>query len=128
MTDSSLDRLGAGAYLLVTSYRRDGSSVGTPVWVVRDGDALGVWTVADSWKVKRIRRRADVLVGPCDVRGKPTGEQVPATAEVVDAATTARYRGLIARKYGVLGRLTLLGSRLRRGAQGTVGIRLTLTP
>ncbi|MGW4732094.1 PPOX class F420-dependent oxidoreductase [Streptomyces shenzhenensis] len=128
MTDSSLDRLGAGAYLLVTSYRRDGSSVGTPVWVVRDGDALGVWTVADSWKVKRIRRRADVLVGPCDVRGKPTGEQVPATAEVVDAATTARYRGLIARKYGVLGRLTLLGSRLRRGAQGTVGIRLTLKP
>ncbi|MEU1302093.1 PPOX class F420-dependent oxidoreductase [Streptomyces shenzhenensis] len=128
MTDSSLDRLGAGAYLLVTSYRRDGSPVGTPVWVVRDGDALGVWTVADSWKVKRIRRRADVLVGPCDVRGRPTGEQVPATAEVVDAATTARYRGLIARKYGVLGRLTLLGSRLRRGAQGTVGIRLTLTP
>ncbi|MFJ8598732.1 PPOX class F420-dependent oxidoreductase [Streptomyces shenzhenensis] len=128
MIDSSLDRLGAGAYLLVTSYRRDGSPVGTPVWVVRDGDALGVWTVADSWKVKRIRRRADVLVGPCDVRGRPTGEQVPATAEVVDAATTARYRGLIARKYGVVGRLTLLGSRLRRGAQGTVGIRLTLTP
>ncbi|MFE7977917.1 PPOX class F420-dependent oxidoreductase [Streptomyces shenzhenensis] len=128
MIDSSLDRLGAGAYLLVTSYRKDGSPVGTPVWVVRDGDALGVWTVADSWKVKRIRRRADVLVGPCDVRGRPTGEQVPATAEVVDAATTARYRGLIARKYGVVGRLTLLGSRLRRGAQGTVGIRLTLTP
>ncbi|MFJ5840692.1 PPOX class F420-dependent oxidoreductase [Streptomyces shenzhenensis] len=128
MIDSSLDRLGGGAYLLVTSYRKDGSPVGTPVWVVRDGDALGVWTVADSWKVKRIRRRADVLVGPCDVRGRPTGEQVPATAEVVDAATTARYRGLIARKYGVVGRLTLLGSRLRRGAQGTVGIRLTLTP
>jgi PPOX class probable F420-dependent enzyme len=95
--------------------------------VVRDGNALGAWTPADSWKVKRIRNRPDVLVGPCDLRGNPTGEQVPATAEIGDAATTARYRQLIARKYGLVGRLTLLGSRLRRGVDGTVGIRLTLT-
>ncbi|GGW14383.1 PPOX class F420-dependent oxidoreductase [Streptomyces capoamus] len=126
MDDTRLDRLGSGKYLLVTSYRKNGTPVATPVWVVRDGAALGVWTVADSWKVKRIRRRPDVLVGPCDVRGNPTGDQLPATAEITDAATTARYRKLIARKYGVLGRLTLLGSRLRRGADGTVGIRVTL--
>ena len=120
-----LDQLGTGKYLLVTSYRRNGTPVATPVWVVRDGDALGVWTAADSWKVKRIRARSDVLVGPCDLRGKPTGEQIPATAEICDAATTARYRQLIARKYGLVGRLTLLGSRLRHGEKGTVGIRVT---
>ncbi|MFC5220127.1 PPOX class F420-dependent oxidoreductase [Streptomyces coerulescens] len=128
MDDTSLEQLGAGKYLLVTSYRKNGTSVATPVWVVRDGDALGVWTVADSWKVKRIRNRGDVLVGPCDLRGNPTGEQVPATAEICDEATSARYRGLIARKYGITGRLTLFGSRLRRGANGTVGVRITLTP
>ncbi|MER6085028.1 PPOX class F420-dependent oxidoreductase [Streptomyces sp. NPDC013157] len=127
-TGTALDRLGAGKYLLVTSYRKDGTPVPTPVWVVRDGDALGVWTVADSFKVKRIRRRADVTVGPCDLRGNPTGDPVPATAEITDAATTARYRGLIARKYGITGRLTLLGSRLRRGVDGTLGIRVTLAP
>ncbi|GHE06100.1 PPOX class F420-dependent oxidoreductase [Streptomyces alanosinicus] len=126
MDDTQLDRLGSGKYLLVTSYRKNGTPVATPVWVVRDGDALGVWTVADSFKVKRIRRRPDVLVGPCDLRGNPTGEQRPATARLVDAATTARYRNLLARKYGIVGRLTLLGSRLRRGADGTVGIRVTL--
>ncbi|MEV6212241.1 PPOX class F420-dependent oxidoreductase [Kitasatospora sp. NPDC051914] len=128
MDDTSLDRLGAGKYLLVTSYRRNGAPVATPVWVVRDGDALGVWTAADSWKVKRIRARADVLVGPCDLRGNSTGDQVPATAEICDAATTARYRQLIARKYGIIGRLNLLGSRLRRGEAGTLGIRVTPTP
>ncbi|MFJ8487254.1 PPOX class F420-dependent oxidoreductase [Streptomyces sp. NPDC094038] len=127
-TGTTLDRLGAGKYLLVTSYRKDGTPVPTPVWVVRDGDALGVWTVADSFKVKRIRRRADVTVGTCDVRGNPTGDPVPATAEITDAATAARYRGLIARKYGVSGRLVLLGSRLRRGSEGTLGIRVTLKP
>ncbi|MGN5381608.1 PPOX class F420-dependent enzyme [Streptomyces sp. MUSC 14] len=127
MDDTRLDRLGSGTYLLVTSYRKDGTPVATPVWVVRDGDTLGVWTAADSFKVKRIRRRADVLVGPCDVRGNPTGDIFPATAVLADGATTARYRDLIARKYGILGRLTLLGSRLRRGLDGTVGIRVTLT-
>ncbi|MFE9453656.1 PPOX class F420-dependent oxidoreductase [Streptomyces sp. NPDC006739] len=124
--DETLDRLGAGKYLLVTSFRKNGTPVATPVWVVRDGATLGVWTAADSWKVKRIRRRADVLVGPCDLRGNPTGDQRPATAEIADAATTARYRALVARKYGLVGRLTLLGSRLRRGLDGTVGIRVTL--
>ncbi|MEV6015421.1 MULTISPECIES: PPOX class F420-dependent oxidoreductase [unclassified Streptomyces] len=127
MDEVTLDTLGSGKYLLITSFRKNGTGVATPVWVVRDGAALGAWTVADSWKVKRIRNRADVLVGPCDVRGRPTGDAVPATAEILDATETARYRKLLARKYGVMGRLTLLGSRLRRGDSGTVGIRITLT-
>ncbi|MEU2897809.1 PPOX class F420-dependent oxidoreductase [Streptomyces sp. NPDC088106] len=126
MDEASRDRLGAGEYLLVTTYRRNGTPVATPVWVVRDGDTLGVWTVAGSGKVKRIRGRGEVLVGPCDVRGRPTGDQVPATAEICDPATTARYRRLLVRKYGVRARLALLGSRLRRGLDGTVGIRITL--
>ncbi|MER6440671.1 PPOX class F420-dependent oxidoreductase [Streptomyces sp. NPDC001185] len=125
MDETRLDTLASGKFLLITSYRKNGTGVPTPVWVVRDGDALGAWTVADSWKVKRIRNRSDVLVGPCDVRGNPTGEQVPATAEIVDPTTTARYRGMIARKYG---RLTLFGSRLRRGPEGTVGLRITPAP
>ncbi|MXM68880.1 PPOX class F420-dependent oxidoreductase [Streptomyces sp. HUCO-GS316] len=128
MDDTLLERLGDGKYLLVTSFRKNGTPVATPVWVVRDDDTLGVWTVADSWKVKRIRARPDVLVGPCDLRGNPTGDQVPATAEIGDAATVARYRRLIARKYGIVGRLTLFGSRLRRGPDGTLGIRVRLAP
>lgn len=127
MDDTSpLDRLAAGNYLLITSYRKNGTSVATPVWVVRDGDALGAWSAADAWKVKRIRNRADVLVGPCDVRGNPTGDSVPATAVILDQAATDAYRRLLARKYGVMGRLVLFGSRLRRGKTGTVGIRITL--
>ncbi|MFF2044433.1 PPOX class F420-dependent oxidoreductase [Kitasatospora sp. NPDC058170] len=122
-----LVRLSAGSYLLVTTYKKDGTGVPTPVWVVRDGEALGIWTVADSWKVKRIRNRADVLVGPCDVRGNPTGEAYPATAEILAPERAAAYRTLLRQKYGLLGVLTLLGSRLRRGERGTIGIRITLT-
>ncbi|MGY6023316.1 PPOX class F420-dependent oxidoreductase [Streptomyces spinosirectus] len=128
MDHMSLERLGAEKYVLITSYRKNGTSVATPVWVVRDGDTLGVWTVADSWKVKRIRARKDILIGPCDLRGHPTGTQVPAVAEIGDEETVARYRRLIVRKYGIVGRLSLFGSRLRRGPKGTVGIRVTLAP
>ncbi|CAN3978777.1 hypothetical protein KPATCC21470_1401 [Kitasatospora purpeofusca] len=119
--------LSSDSYLLVTTFKKDGTAVPTPVWVVRDGEALGVWTVTDSWKVKRIRNRPDVLVGPCDVRGNPTGESVPATAEILGPERTAAYRTLLRQKYGLVGVMTVLGSRLRRGERGTIGIRLTLT-
>ncbi len=126
MEQTPLERLAAGKYVLVTTFRKDGREVATPVWVIRDGDALGVWTAADSGKVKRIRNRGEVLVAPCDVRGNPTGEALPGTAELCGPEDTAAYRTLIRSKYGLLGTLTLFGSRLRRGDEGTVGIRIRL--
>ena len=97
------------------------------MWVVRDGDALAVWTVRDSGKVKRIRRDGKVTVAPCDVRGRPHGEATAGHATIAAApAEVDRVRGLIRRKYAVLGRLVLLGSRLRRGTEGTVAVRITL--
>lgn len=126
MDQSSLTRLAAEKYVLVTTYRKDGRAVPTPVWVVRDGDALGVWTVTDSGKVKRIRNRPEVTVAPCDIRGTPTGEALPGTAELCDEEDTEVYRTLIRSKYGLMGTLTLLGSKLRRGDKGTVGIRIRL--
>jgi PPOX class probable F420-dependent enzyme len=124
---SNLDRLAAEKYVLLTTFRRDGRAVPTPVWVVRDGDALAVWTVRDSGKVKRIRRDGKVTVAPCDVRGRPHGEATAGHATIAAApAEVDRVRGLIRRKYAVLGRLVLLGSRLRRGTEGTVAVRITL--
>jgi PPOX class probable F420-dependent enzyme len=124
MSDA-VERLSAGKYLLITSYRRDGTPVATPVWVVRDGDALAVWTGARSGKVKRIRHRSEILVGPCDVRGNPTGAQVPATAELCDPATTERYRQLVTSRYGVIGRALVLAQKFRDRKKGQIGIRIT---
>ncbi|TWJ24691.1 hypothetical protein JD76_04847 [Micromonospora endolithica] len=121
-----LDRLSAEKYILLTTFRKDGRAVPTPVWAVRDGEALAVWTVSDSGKVKRIRRSGDVTVAPCDVRGRTHGPAVPAHATLLDVEGTRRVRDLLKRKYRLLGRLSLLGSRLRRGESGTVGIRITV--
>jgi uncharacterized protein len=123
---SALEGLAAEKYVLLTTFRRDGRAVPTPVWVVRDSDALVVWTPADSGKVKRIRRSGRVTVAPCDLRGKPHGASVPGRARLTDAATSSHARDLLKKKYGLIGRLSVLGSRIRRGTEGTVGIRIVL--
>jgi PPOX class probable F420-dependent enzyme len=125
---TSLELLAHTKYVSVTTYRKDGTPVATPVWVVGDGpEHLAIWTAADSWKVKRIRKNSAILITPCTMRGEALGEAVPGTAEILSPTEKARTTPLFKRKYGLLGRLTFLGSRLRRGENGTVGIRVTLT-
>ncbi|WP_436500788.1 PPOX class F420-dependent oxidoreductase [Actinokineospora sp. HUAS TT18] len=126
MPTDALTRLGEGKYLLLTTFRKDGTPVGSPVWVVRDGSVLLAWTVRDSWKAKRLRRNSDVLLAACDIRGNQSGETVMGTARFMDAAGTARVRKMILRKYGFVAWVTVYGSKVRRGATGTVGIEITV--
>lgn len=124
---TALESLAESTYVLLTTFRRDGRPVPTPVWAVRDGDALVVWTVADSGKVKRIRRDGSVTVAPCTARGRPLGEAVAGRATLTGPVPhDRRVRALFGRKYGLFGRLVMLGSRIRRGREGTVGVRITV--
>lgn len=114
-----------GKYVSLTTFKKDGTPVATPLWGARDGDRLLVWTTADSWKVKRINRNRDVTIAPCSARGRIEGDSVAGVAEILDAAGTERARAAIASKYGILGWLTVKGSSLRRGKKGTVGIAVS---
>jgi PPOX class probable F420-dependent enzyme len=123
---TALEQLGSEKYVLLTTFRRDGRAVATPLWVVPDGAGLAFWTVAGSGKLKRIRNSGRVTVAACDMRGNPTGgETIEATARIGDGADLLRVGNGIKKKYGVVGRLTMLGSRLRRGADGTVAVLVT---
>jgi PPOX class probable F420-dependent enzyme len=119
---TALEQLGSEKYVLLTTFRRDGRAVPTPLWVVPDGAGLAFWTVAGSGKLKRIRNSGRVTVAPCDMRGNPTGEAVEAVARIGDHADRLRVGEGIKKKYGLVGRLTMLGSRLRRGVDGTVAV------
>jgi uncharacterized protein len=90
-----------GKYLRVTTFRRDGTPVATPVWFVEDEGRLFVETDAASFKVKRIRRNPEVSVAPCTASGKPKGNEVGARAEILGPEPPARVRELMARKYRV---------------------------
>ncbi|MGW4060599.1 PPOX class F420-dependent oxidoreductase [Amycolatopsis sp. NPDC004747] len=117
------DRLAAERYVVLTTFRRDGRAVPTPIWVAgRDGE-LVLWSVRDTGKVKRIRNDGRVEVQACDVRGRKThGAKVSGRARLLDAAETEQVRRAIARKYGVVGRVTMFFSKLRGPADRTVGI------
>lgn len=120
-----LTRLSESKYLSLTTFRKDGRKVATPVWVTRDGAHLYVITDADSGKVKRLRNNPEVLLAPCDMRGKVTGAETSGTAELLDAAGTAKVRSLVDGRYGLMSKAMGLLGRLRRGSSGSVGIRIT---
>jgi predicted pyridoxine 5'-phosphate oxidase superfamily flavin-nucleotide-binding protein len=63
-------------YVLLTTYRRDGTPVGTPVNIAVEGDRAFVRTWDTAWKVKRIRNNSEVEVAPSTLRGKPTGPAI----------------------------------------------------
>lgn len=131
MSDSTTPgfaELAAAKYVLLTTFRKDGSPVGTPVWAAPDGDRLLVWTVTDAWKVRRLRRDPQLTLAICDARGKPRSAAVPGTGVVLDDAGSAHARTVIARKYGLLGRILVGASVLRRGRTGTVGLACTVDP
>ncbi|WP_306211557.1 PPOX class F420-dependent oxidoreductase [Actinoplanes sp. RD1] len=119
---ATLEQLGAEKYVLVTTYRKDGRAVATPVWVVPDGGGLAFWTFNEAAKLKRIRNNGRVTLAACDMRGNPSGESLEASARIGDRADLDRIKSAIKRKYGLAGWLTLTGSRLRRGADGTTAV------
>ncbi|MEV6929929.1 PPOX class F420-dependent oxidoreductase [Dactylosporangium sp. NPDC051485] len=98
---SVLEDFGRASYVSLTTYRKNGTTVATPVWhAVHDGE-LFIVSGADAWKVRRIRNDSRVGVTVCNVRGKiaPGAPTATGTARLLDEAGTARAREYIARKY-----------------------------
>jgi len=90
-----------GKYLSVTSFKRDGTGVATPMWFVADDGHLLVETDADSYKVKRIRRDPHVRIALCDARGRLRGEPLDAEAEILPESERGRVERLLGRKYRI---------------------------
>ena len=88
-----------GKYVSITSYRRNGAGVSTPVWFVSEGDRLLVMTETGSGKVKRIGRNPFVTVASCSARGRLRGRPSPAIAELLPATEVERVKRLMGRKY-----------------------------
>ena len=99
-------------YVSLTTFRRSGTAVPTPVWAAPDGDSLIVWTRADSGKVKRLRHTPRVTVAPCDVRGRTKGPAVEGVAEFVDRPEWPVALSALRRTYGLRFQLGYVTGRL----------------
>jgi PPOX class probable F420-dependent enzyme len=101
-------------YVLLTTFKRDGTPVASPVWIVGlpDGRA-GFWTSSGSGKAKRLVHTSRVLLQPSNATGKKThGEQVEANAVLVAGGPDFEaVQAGISKKYGILTKITkLLGT------------------
>jgi PPOX class probable F420-dependent enzyme len=97
-------------YVSLTTFRKSGKAVPTPVWFGEDSDRLFVMTRSDMGKTKRIRKNSQVKVAPCTIRGKIIGPEFPASARILPQSEHAHARQTINRKYWAA-RLPLLWYR-----------------
>ncbi len=111
-------------YLNLESFKRDGSPVQTPLWFAEGDGLLYIYTLANSWKVKRIRRNPRVRIAPCTMRGKVTGQWVEAESQVVDGTTAEHGNMLLLRKYGWKKRMGNIFSALMKRERVVMTIRL----
>jgi uncharacterized protein len=123
--------LAKAQYILLTTFTKDGRPKPTPIWAAVDkehGDRLLVITVGNSWKVKRIRNTARVTLATCTMQGRPTSEAVEGTAAVLDKSHNGAVYDAIGKRYGIVGKVFNLFSRMRGGMENNVGLELKLAP
>jgi PPOX class probable F420-dependent enzyme len=109
------DHLEASWAVYLTTYRRDGTPVGTAVSIAVDGQRAFVRSPGSGWKVQRIRNDSRVEVGPCTFRGRPTGPAMPARARRLEGDEARVAARALRHRHPVLqGVLVPLGHRLLR--------------
>lgn len=105
---------------LITSFRRDGTAVDTPVHIAFDGDRAFIRTYEAAWKTKRLRRRPEAelwhssngrepaiagLLTPN--RARRTGRPLRVRAVELHGADERLAATSIRRRYPVLHRLLI---------------------
>jgi uncharacterized protein len=122
-----------GKYVSLTTFRRDGTPVSTPVWFVAENGNLLVETDGGSYKVRRIRGNDNVTVASCNATGRVTGDVVAAHATILPADELPRVERLLHRKYRLdyifVLPLYVLVQRLRgRPVRNERPVALSITP
>jgi uncharacterized protein len=101
--------------ILLTTYKRDGTAVGTPVSIAFDGDRAFFRSYDKAWKTRRLRRDSRVRIAPATLRGKPTGPAIQARATLLEGEQARVAARALARRHRVLqGILVPTAHRLMR--------------
>lgn len=138
MNHSAFSPLKDDSTVILTTYRRDGREVDTPVHIAVDGNRAFIRTYATAGKMKRIQRNQHVTLWPASTgkenrllalmrpkAAKRAGAGIQAQARVLDTNEARVASGVLRRKYPLLhGFLIPASHRLMR----TQTINIELTP
>ncbi len=90
-------------YISLTTYKRNGDGVATPVWIARSHETYVFTTGDQAWKTRRLRNNPAVTVQVSDLRGRVAADAAVYTGTGVvktDHASVADVERAIAEKYG----------------------------
>lgn len=124
MSNDKLAQFANQKYLSLATYKKDGTAVPTPLWFAQEGRVFYVYTLANAWKVKRIRNNPRARIAPCDVRGKIKGEWVDAEARILDQSESEKVHRLLDQKYGWQKMIGNIISKLRKLERVTIAIQV----
>lgn len=93
------DALEGHKYVTLTTFKKSGEAVSTPLWfALVDGRAY-MTTPPDSGKMKRIRNDPRVVISPSNARGKSKGESIQGIARPIEGDSTERAEKALREKY-----------------------------
>lgn len=103
---SDFSRFRKEEFLSLETYRKNGETIKSPMWFAQENDALYLWTMADTSKVKRIRNNPHVNIAPCKRMGEVTGEWMTAHATIDDSPVmVAQVEAMLLKKIGLFFRI-----------------------
>lgn len=105
--------LGDHRYALLTTFRRTGRAVDTPIWFAVVDSRVFFQTGRQTGKAKRLRRDHRVRIAPSTARGRPVGPAVDAAARQLGPDESPLARRALEVRYGLQRRLVDLWMRLR---------------
>ena len=112
---NGLESLKHSKTVLLTTFKRDGTAVDTPVSIAFEGDRAFFRTFDKAWKTKRLRNNPTVEVAPATLRGKPTGRPIHARATLLSEDQAKVAANALARRHRLLQAVLVpAGHRLMR--------------
>ncbi|MDO8388951.1 MAG: PPOX class F420-dependent oxidoreductase [Actinomycetota bacterium] len=108
-------------YISFITYKKDGTAVPTPVWVVPFEGGYAFTTEDTAFKVKRVRNNPAAAAKVCSLSGKVKADatEFAGTAEVLAGEAAARVSGLIKRKYWLAYSVAIAPGQLWRRLRGS---------
>ena len=110
---TSFSSLAKQQFINLTTYRKSGQPVATPVWFALDGERLVGTSQPHTGKIKRIRNNPKVAVAPSTMNGKPLGEPIDGVARVLSSEEFEAAKAALKRKYGLQFRLMMWFAKAR---------------
>jgi len=114
-TSTTFEALRKFQYASLTTYRKSGVGVPTPVWFALENGKIYGTTQIQAGKIKRIRNNPRVSLAPCTVSGGILGDSIEGMARELPAAERGKAEAALRKKYGLQYILLTTMMKLRGG-------------